>query len=118
MRLFFVEEGQISGERVEIAGSEARHMVRALRMAPGERCRVSDGRGRAYLVELTSVGPRRVEARVEEELPAPDPSRRLALGQGLPRAAKFDLILQKAAELGAAEVYPLHLARCLDRGTG
>lgn len=113
MRLFFTQPKYIKSGRVVLTGGEARHMARSLRYSPGDRCRVTDGEGALYLVELDNVGTRRVEGKIVEHLsPPPDTLPRFTLGQGLPKAFKLEFIIEKATELGAHELYPLWVHRC------
>ncbi len=116
MRLFFTQPKYIRGGRVLLTGGEARHIARSLRCTPGDRCRVGDGAGTLFLVELESVHPKRVEGKIIEHLsPPPDSLPRFTLGQGLPKAFKLEFIIEKATELGAQELYPVWVQRCQGR---
>ena len=82
-------------------------------MAPGDRCRLATDEGAEYLVELTGVKPQEAEGRIIEKLPPrPDPPLVLSLGVPLIKSERFETVLEKGTELGAAAFHPLALARC------
>ncbi|MCQ2538866.1 MAG: 16S rRNA (uracil(1498)-N(3))-methyltransferase [Acetatifactor sp.] len=114
---FFVEPSQISenDKRVIIYGSDVNHIKNVLRMKIGEELNVGDGvTDREYRCAITSFGEDSVlcELRfIKEnnvELPA-----KITLFQGLPKADKMELIIQKAVELGAAQIVPVATKRCV-----
>ena len=84
-------------------------------MHSGEEISVSNGTdGRDYRCEIDTITEDEVLCRlmfIKEdgvELPV-----RITLFQGLPKADKMELIIQKAVELGAAEIVPVATARCV-----
>ncbi|MBR3516976.1 MAG: 16S rRNA (uracil(1498)-N(3))-methyltransferase [Lachnospiraceae bacterium] len=115
MQHFFVEASQIQGNRICITGTDVNHIRNVLRMHPGEEISVSNGvDGREYRCEIDTISEDEVLCRlmfIKEdgvELPV-----RITLFQGLPKADKMELIIQKAVELGAAEIVPVATARCV-----
>ncbi|MCI0345605.1 MAG: RsmE family RNA methyltransferase, partial [Chloroflexi bacterium] len=93
----------VSGEKVLIQGDDARHALRVLRLKPGERITISDGRGE--VVDAAVQGDRdvlvaSVLAR-RTELPA-RPA--LDVFHAIPKKGKLDLVVQKLTELGARSV--------------
>ena len=83
-----------------------------LRMQPGDAAELFlDGRRfSAEIAEMTAEG---VTARLTGELPSTEAKLRITLYQGLPKAEKMELIVQKAVELGAARVVPVAMSRCV-----
>lgn len=117
MYQFFVEPGQIQGRRVIITGSDVNHIRNVLRMKPGEEIAVSNGTdGREYRCGIESFTEDEVicSLRFVKEDGVELPSR-IHLFQGLPKADKMELIVQKAVELGAYEVIPVAARRCVVR---
>lgn len=123
MYQFFVEPGQIdiNDKRVVIRGSDVNHIKNVLRMKVGEEISVCNGQdGREYRCGIVSLEEDRVLCGLrfirEEnaELPV-----KVHLFQGLPKADKMDLIIQKAVELGVYRIIPVSAKRCvvkLDEG--
>ena len=104
MYQFFVEPSQIQGNRIVITGSDVNHIKNVLRMKPGEEIAVSNGTdGKEYrcgieeLLEEEIICTLRFIKEDGLELPA-----RVTFFQGLPKADKMELIVQKSTELGAA----------------
>lgn len=117
MYQFFVEPEQIdvAGKSVNIRGADVNHIKNVLRMRPGEEVAVSNGiDGREYRCGILALEEDcvRLELRfIKEdgvELPA-----KIYLFQGLPKADKMELIIQKAVELGAFQVIPVAMKRCV-----
>ena len=109
---FFVTPAQIGDGFCRITGQDVNHIRNVLRMKPGEQIAVRDGISRNYICELETITAEEVCARIlsaeedSSELPA-----RLYLFQGLPKADKMELIIQKAVELGAYQIIPVATRR-------
>lgn len=117
MYQFFVEPEQIQDKRIIITGNDVNHIRNVLRMKPGEELAVSNGiDGREYRCGIETITEEEVICTLrfikEEgvELPA-----RIYLFQGLPKADKMELIVQKSTELGVYEVIPVAAKRCVVR---
>ena len=115
MYQFFVEEGQICGDRIVITGEDVNHIKNVLRMKIGEEIAVSNGvDGREYRCEVAQLLADEVVCKLrfikenDVELPA-----QVYLFQGLPKADKMELIIQKAVELGAYSVIPVATRRSI-----
>lgn len=117
MYQFFVEPGQINinDKSVMIFGSDVNHIKNVLRMRIGEEIAVSNGvDAKEYRCAIVELGEDfvRCELRfIKEdgvELPA-----KVYLFQGLPKADKMELIIQKAVELGVYEIIPVAAKRCV-----
>lgn len=115
MYQFFVEPGQIHDKSVIITGSDVNHIRNVLRMKVGEEIAVSNGvDGREYRCGILEMDEEKVVCAVwfvkEDgvELPA-----RVFLFQGLPKADKMELIVQKAVELGVYRIVPVAAKRCV-----
>ena len=117
MYQFFVEPGQINvpDRCVTIMGDDVNHIKNVLRMRPGEEIAVRAGEdGREYRCGILSLEEARIVCELRfikedaVELPA-----KVYLFQGLPKADKMELIIQKAVELGAYQVIPVAAARCV-----
>lgn len=117
MYQFFVEPYQIdvNNKRVIITGTDVNHIKNVLRMKVGEEIAVSNGKdGREYRCGIAALEEDRVvcELRFIKEEGVELPSR-VYLFQGLPKADKMELIIQKAVELGVYQVIPVAAKRCV-----
>ena len=114
MPRFFVGTDQISDKNIVITGTDVNHIRNVLRMAPGEEVTVSDGQGMDYFCKIAELTKEEVRLDIIDswhsfvELPA-----KIYLFQGLPKSDKMELIIQKAVELGVAEIVPMATKRAV-----
>jgi len=115
MYQFFVEPHQICGKEITITGTDVNHIRNVLRMKPGEEIAVSNGLdGREYRCGIVTIEEECVRCAlrfVKED--GVELSSRVYLFQGLPKADKMELIIQKAVELGVYEIIPVAMKRCV-----
>ena len=98
--------------------AEARHASQVLRMASGDAAVVFDGTGRAAGVELTEVAKKRVAFRRLHEWREVRPRPEIHLIVALIRNERFDWLVQKATELGAASIRPVAAERSVVKIAG
>ena len=117
MPRFFID-GTADG-RAYIAGADALHIAKALRMRPGEALTLCDGKGTDFDGVLETVTDRQVTGRISASRPSQaEPTLAVTLYQGLPKGDKMDWIIQKAVELGVTAVVPVATRRSVARLEG
>ena len=110
----FVEPDQIRGGRVVITGRDAFHLLRVLRLGPGDRFFAMDGAGMEYRVRILSMARWGLEAEIEEERPRrTEPRLRFILGQAIPKGDKMEEVIRKGTEIGMAAFWPVLTERCV-----
>jgi 16S rRNA (uracil1498-N3)-methyltransferase len=110
---FCIASEQLDANQVRFTDEQAHQLRDVLRARPGARVQVFDGRDRVdRLVELTDAARGRVVGEVAQ---APEPRTRLSVYPALLQRDKFELVLQKLTEVGAASITPLVTARSLVR---
>jgi len=109
VRLYLPESG---GEAREAAVRGPRlHYLRAvLRLREGDALEVFDGRGGARDARVESLTGDEARLSFGERREAPA-RRAIAVVQGLPKAEKLELVIQKCTELGATAFAPAFAAR-------
>ena len=115
MYQFFVEPHQIHDNTVIIEGGDVNHIKNVLRMKVGEEIAVSNGvDGKEYRCGIARIEEECIvcELRFVKE-DGLELSSRVHLYQGLPKADKMELIIQKAVELGVYEIIPVETKRCV-----
>lgn len=115
MRRFFHADPAVVDGRVVLTGAEAHHAAQVIRLRVGEMATVLDGRGGEFQCVACAVDRREVSLRVEETIRHEPPACRVRLVQAITKGKSFDLILQKAVELGATEIQPLLTERVVAR---
>ncbi len=111
MHRFYADGRGVTGEIAYLCEEDARHASRVLRMKTGEACELFAD-GRRFSGQIESIGEE-VAVRVTGELPSTEAKLRITLYQGLPKADKMELIVQKGVELGCAKVVPVAMSRCV-----
>jgi 16S rRNA (uracil1498-N3)-methyltransferase len=112
-RRFFVEK--FENQRAILSGETAEHLGRVLRAETGQLYELSDG-ANVWLARIEAVAlPKRGESRIDfalvEPIAAAELSLRLSLLISLIKFDRFEWCLEKATELGVAEILPLAAAR-------
>ncbi len=107
-RRFFVE--RLEGRAAFLTGEAAHHLARVLRAEPGQLYELSDGEN-LWLARTARVGRDLVEFTLVEALPARASRLALTLLLAIVKFERFEWALEKATELGVAEIVPLAAAR-------
>ena len=110
---FFVDSSNISNDTVLITGNDYNHAKKVLRMKVGD-CFLISHDGVSSLCEISEFTESTIIAKITEEnyqnteLPV-----KFYLFQGLPKSDKFELVIQKAVELGVHAIVPVEMNRCV-----
>lgn len=100
------------GDEIPLPEDVAGHLVRVLRLQPGDACVLFNGDGHDYDARLVAAGKREARAEILAARPVKNESPlRISLLQGIARGEKMDWILQKATELGVARIVPVDSER-------
>jgi 16S rRNA (uracil1498-N3)-methyltransferase len=110
-RRFYAPTGAFDSslETVTLATDEARHLREVLRLKVGDEVYVFDGTGKEFKcrVEESRRDTARLKVVGEVEPARPESPLDLTLAVALLKGEKFDLVVQKATELGVARVVPV-----------
>lgn len=114
MNSFFVGSDAVAGNFIRMEGADVNHMKNVLRMKIGEKVSISAGNNTDYICEIKQYEEDGALLEIVEKLPANrELSARIYLFQGLPKADKMELIIQKCVELGVYEIIPVATKRCV-----
>ncbi len=107
MRSFFVDPDEILKHVAVIRGSEARHIHKVLRLRPGARVRVTDGRGHSADACIQAVDADRVLVVIRAPFPTPaSDAPELAVAQAMLKDRKMDASVRALTELGITTWLP------------
>lgn len=112
---FFTDKSNISGHTIYIEGNDVNHIKNVLRMQPGEEVSVGNGEDdNEYRCVIESFEEDRVVCKLlfVKEADVESPAK-VYLYQGLPKADKMELIIQKCVELGVTGIVPVATKRCV-----
>ncbi len=107
MHRFYVSPENWNPCALALAGSEAHHARDVLRMKRGEKLVLFNGRGREITAEILDLSGDEIRLRKLHEAETPPLRCRIVLGQAIPKGKNMELIVQKAVEIGAAEIAPI-----------
>jgi 16S rRNA (uracil1498-N3)-methyltransferase len=107
------ERFSADGTSVRLGTEETRHLRNVLRLKAGDEIYLFDGLGREFSGEVQTIARDSTEVSLIKEVDAaqPESGLNLTLAVALLKGEKFDLVIQKATELGVARVIPLITAR-------
>lgn len=114
MRRFFAPKESFDSEKVLLNADETKHLRDVLRLRVGEKVQVFDGEGKEFLCLIESISKKETLLTTIEEISpfAPKSGLELTLAVALLKGEKFDLVVQKAVELGVNNFVPLVTKRC------
>ena len=102
-----VETGELEKLIATLSPEESHHLARVLRVQPGQGITLFDGRGGVADAVVEIVSKSEVKVRIGKRWSVPPPSVEIDLIQAVPRPDRWELVLQKAVELGAARIRPI-----------
>lgn len=106
------------GGRVDLAGAEAHHALRVLRLRVGDHYDLTDGHGQRVNVEAETIADGVLHGRVlaVNTLAFPDPH--VTLVQAVPKGSRGELAVELATEIGVNAIVPWAASRCVSRWRG
>src|SRR5947208_14672730 len=108
---FYIPSKDWNPDALVLIGSEAHHARDVLRLQRSDKVVLFNGRGREITAEIVDLRPDEIHLRKLSETDTPPLRCHLALAQAIPKGKNMELIVQKAVELGSAEIIPLISAR-------
>lgn len=115
MQKFFVEGNQIENNIIYIQGTDVNHISNVLRLDKKEKIQICNKNTlENYIVEIEEIQKEKIITNIVEKLQTTvEPNVEIHLYQGLPKADKMELIIQKTTELGIYKIIPIDMTRCV-----
>ena len=108
MSVFYIKKSQIDGDNAIIIGSDVKHIRDVLRYNIGDSIDICDETGIRYITTITDFKQDEVRLKIDKVSEyTTEPSINVTLFQGLPKADKMELIIQKCTELGVSTIVPI-----------
>ena len=116
---FYCREALSPGAHIDLPEPVARHAVRVLRLPPGAPMVLFDGRGGEYEAQIERIEKSRVVVELGAWRDVERESKLVVtLVQAVQAGEKMDFTIQKAVELGVADVVPVDSRRSVIRLAG
>lgn len=115
MPQFPIPAGKKTGQTITLSPEDSRHLVRVLRAQPGEKIQLFDGTSR-FEAAITNLSTQGAVVKLLSLLPTPEIRGKITLCQAFLKKEKMEWVIQKAVELGAAEVIPFTSERTIPGG--
>ena len=115
MPKFFVAGNQINNNKIKIIGDDVNHIKNVLRQKSGDKITICDiSKEQDYLCEIDKIEEKSIDCNIIEKLENNTESNvKVTIFQGLPKADKMELVIQKSVELGVYDITPLQMKRCV-----
>lgn len=115
MPKFFVKASQIKNNKIEIINEDVNHIANVLRCKIEDELNVCNiDNGKNYETKIIQINKDSICLEIIKNIESESESNiHINILQGLPKADKMELIIQKSTELGAKEITPVNMERCV-----
>lgn len=115
MPKFFVEQEQIQENKIIIKGQDVNHIRKVLRAQIGEELQICNSEnGENFLCDIENIASENITCQIKQKIEENVESNvEVTIFQGLPKADKMELVIQKSVELGAYAITPVEMKRCV-----
>jgi 16S rRNA (uracil1498-N3)-methyltransferase len=113
MRRFYAPMENFNQTQISLGVEESRHLRDVLRLGAGAPVQVFDGAGKEFRCVVETVEKKTTVLKIigETAPTAPESALDLTMAAALLKGEKFDLVVQKAVELGVTKLVPLNTKR-------
>ncbi len=117
MPKFFVTTNQINNEYITIENEDVKHIKSVLRAKKEEILEICNSEtSKNYLCKIEDLTDNYIKCKIISDISSDAESNiHITIFQGLPKADKMELIIQKSVELGAFDITPVEMKRCIVR---
>ncbi len=115
MPKFFVKNNQIENNEIQIFGTDVNHIKNVLRLKENDEIEICDSdEHQNYSCKITELQESLIKCDIINKIEESRESNiEVTIFQGLPKADKMELIIQKSVELGVYDITPVEMARCV-----
>ena len=114
----FIGDFDFSGHIVEIGNERmVRQITRVLRLKAGEEVILGDGKGREYTAEIKKIDPKKIYLLIRRENGSAHEAgkNQVLLYCAILKRENFELVVQKATEIGVTEIVPILTERTVKK---
>ncbi len=116
MKCFYIDPSSFAAPSLVISGSDAKHIKNVLRLKPGDKIMLFDGKGLEYEAEIVALASKNVEVSVIQSLSSASESPvQIIVAQSFLKDRKMDGLVRQLTELGIAKWIPFISDRSVPR---
>ena len=115
MPKFFVPTNQIEKDKISIQNDDVNHIKNVLRAKVDDKIDICDyNTSKNYDCKIEEIEDKVIRCKIIEEIDSNVESEvKVSIFQGIPKADKMELVIQKSVELGAHDITPIEMKRCV-----
>ena len=115
MPKFFVTTNQIEGNTIIIQNEDVNHIKNVLRAKIDDTIDICDCMtSKNYICKIEQIKEKDIYCHIVDEIESHvEPHIQVSIFQGLPKADKMELVIQKSVELGVYDITPVEMKRCV-----
>ena len=115
MPKFFVKSNQIEKDKIIITGEDVNHIKNVLRLKIDDNIQICNSdTAKNYTCGISKLNDNSIECIIFNEIESNAESNiDINIFQGIPKADKMELIIQKCVELGVNQITPVEMKRCI-----
>lgn len=115
MPKFFIESNQIENDKITLVGEDVKHIANVLRKQVGDEINICNMlKSENFLCQIKEINKDNIECTILKKLKSEaEANVEITIFQGLPKAEKMELIIQKCTELGVKTFVPVEMERCI-----
>ena len=115
MQKFFVEDEQIKNNLIEIVGADVNHIINVLRLKQDDEIQICNKESSDnFIAKISEYNKEKVICSIVNKMDyTTETNFNIDLYQGLPKADKMELIIQKTTEIGVKKIIPVSMERCV-----
>lgn len=117
MPKFFVTSNEINNDKIQVKGEDVNHIKNVLRAKIEDKIDICNtDEMKDYKCEIEEITNEYINCKIISEKQNDSESNiEITIFQGLPKADKMELIIQKSVELGVNKIIPVDMERCVVR---
>lgn len=109
---FFVDNNQIHDNKIEIIGTDVNHIKNVLRKNIDDLITIVSN-NKEYKAKILDLSQEKIECEIIDVTEKENSGPMITIFQGLAKADKIEYIIQKCSEIGAYEIVPTEMKRCV-----
>jgi 16S rRNA (uracil1498-N3)-methyltransferase len=110
------DKAGLTKNEVEINGEIAHQMSKVLKLEPGEKIELCDGKGICAMAEIVEINKKNVKAKIDKIIENKNTDKKTTLFCAILKKENFELVVQKTTECGISKIVPIISARTIKTG--